>query len=83
MTVKIRFLVCLQVILLCSLVYGCGPFVVTETEYDAYGEVGSETVEYNDGSAPRVLSERGELPESAISNSGIAEQDDMREMPDE
>ena len=51
MTVTTRFSLCLA-ILLCSLLFGCGPFVVTETAYDADGEVGSETVEYNDGPAP-------------------------------
>lgn len=53
------------IIVLCFFLSGCGPFVVTETEYDAYGEVGSETVEYNDG-APRVLEESGSVPDSAI-----------------
>ena len=70
-------------VLICFLVCSCGPFVVTETEYDAYGEVGSKTVEYNDGVAPRVLSESGDVPDSAISNSEIAEQDDMRKIPGE
>jgi len=82
MTVTTRFSLCLS-ILLCSLVCGCGPFVVTETAYDADGEVGSETVEYNDGPAPRVLSESGDVPDSAISNAGIAEQDDTVGMPDQ
>lgn len=81
MTVTTRFSPCL-VLLLCSLLCGCGPFVVTETGYDAGVEVGSETVEYNDGPAPRVLSESGDVPDSAISNAGIAEQDDIVGMPD-
>ena len=54
------------IIVLCFFISGCGPFVVTETEYDAYGEVGSETVEYNDGGPPRVLEESGSVPDSAI-----------------
>ncbi len=82
MTVTTRFSLCL-VLLLCALLCGCGPFVVTETGYDADGEVGSETVEYNDGSAPRVLSESGDVPDSAINNSGIAVEDDTVGMPDE
>lgn len=54
--------------LLCCSLAACGPFVVTETEYDEFGRVGSETVDYNDGGPPRVLSESGNVPESAISN---------------
>jgi hypothetical protein len=66
MTIKSKLLACVMPILLCFFLFGCGPFVVTETEYDAYGEVGSETVEYNDGGAPRVLEESGAVPNSAI-----------------
>jgi hypothetical protein len=66
MTIKARLLAGVMPILLCFFLSGCGPFVVTETEYDAYGEVGSETVEYNDGGAPRVLEESGAVPDSAI-----------------
>lgn len=83
MALTTRFSVCILMLLLCSLVCGCGPFVVTETGYDAGGEFGSETVEYNDGPAPQVLSESGDVPDSAITNAGIPEQDDMVEMPDE
>jgi len=54
--------------LLCLFLSGCGPFVVTETGYDAGGEFASETVEYNDGDSPRVLSESGDVPDSAIGN---------------
>ena|GEM_PF-5965856 len=68
MTFKTRLSAYVIPALLCFFLSGCGPFVVTETEYDAYGEVGSETVEYNDGGAPQVLSKSGDVPESAISN---------------
>ena len=68
MTVKALLSACVMPVLFCFFISGCGPFVVTETEYDAYGEVGSETVEYNDGGAPRVLEESGAVPNSAIGN---------------
>ena len=64
MTVKALLSACVMPVLFCFFISGCGPFVVTETEYDAYGEVGSKTVEYNDG-APRVLEESGSVPNSA------------------
>ena len=66
MTVKALLSACVMLVLFCFFISGCGPFVVTETEYDAYGEVGSETVEYNDGGTPRVLEESGSVPDSAI-----------------
>ena len=66
MTVKAQLSACVMPLLLCFFLFGCGPFVVTETEYDADGEVGTETVEYNDGGAPRVLEESGAVPDSAI-----------------
>jgi hypothetical protein len=65
MTPKALLSACVMSLLFCFFLSGCGPFVVTETEYDANGEVGSETVEYNDG-APRVLEESGSVPDSAI-----------------
>jgi hypothetical protein len=68
MTFKTRFSAFVMLVLLCFFLSGCGPFVVTETEYDANGEVGSETVEYNDGGSPRVLEESGSVPDSAIGN---------------
>ena len=68
MTVKAQLSACLILLLLCFFLSSCGPFVITETEYDAYGEVGSETVEYNDGGPPRVLEESGAVPDSAIGN---------------
>ena len=67
MIFKAQLSACVLPLLLCFFLSGCGPFVVTETEYDANGEVGSETVEYNDG-APRVLEESGAVPDSAIGN---------------
>lgn len=81
MALTTRFSLCMLVVMLCLLLCGCGPFVVTETAYDGYDEVGSETVEYDDDPAPRVLSESGDVPDSAITNAGIPEQDDMREGP--
>jgi hypothetical protein len=66
---KARLSTHVMLALLCLVLSGCGPFVVTETEYDAFGdETASETVEYNDGGSPRVLSESGDVPESAIGN---------------
>lgn len=81
MTVKACLATGMLPVLLCFFLCGCGPFVVTETDYDGIGEVGSETVEYGDGGAPRVLSESGDVPDTAISNAGIPEGDDLREEP--